>query len=126
MSQANTKSTEQFLNFKCKNCSCLFASMSVYDTHSRHQAAKGTLCSAESSKTEITFTFLGGLATTILRQHSLTRLGVQYQIIQIIALLSNKELTNGNPPVSAMLQLSPPLLQAQDPQGQQPQDPPPP
>jgi hypothetical protein len=95
-SQAENKSTEQFLNFKCKTCSCNLSSIRAYDTHHRHWSAQKTPCSADSSKTEITFTFCWGLATEILRQHSLAKLGAQYQTIQIIALYSNNSLSRSN------------------------------
>jgi hypothetical protein len=74
-SQAKSKSTERFLNFKCKHCSGEFESSHAFQCHRRHKNAQGTLCSDESSKTEITFTVRAGMATGILRQHSLERIG---------------------------------------------------
>jgi len=82
-SQAKIKSTEQFLNFKCKNCNGEFASGRAYEAHRSHRSSQGTPCSDGSSKTEITFTLRAGLTTGILKQHSLAKLGESLQIIQI-------------------------------------------
>ena len=46
-------------------------SLRSYNLHSVHQSARGTPCSEESSKSEVTFAGRAGLATGILRQHSL-------------------------------------------------------
>jgi hypothetical protein len=72
------------LNFKCKTCNGEFPSIRANGIHSRHRSAQGTICSVDSSKTEITFTLCRCLATGILRQHSLANLGVQHQVMQII------------------------------------------
>ena len=58
-----------------KHCSGEFESSHAFECHRRHRNAQGTLCSDESSKTEITFTLRAGMATGILRQHSLERIG---------------------------------------------------
>ena len=47
----------------------------TYDCHSLHQKSQGSPCSDESNKSEITFSARAGLATGILRQHSLAKLG---------------------------------------------------
>jgi hypothetical protein len=74
-SQAKSKSTERFLNFKFKHCSGEFESSHAFECHRRNRRAQGTPCSDESSKTEITFTVRAGMATGILGQHSLARIG---------------------------------------------------
>ena len=74
-SQSQSKQTERFLNFKCKNCNGEFASSRSYDAHRLHRRARGTLCSDESSRSETTFAGRSGLATGVLRQHSLAKLG---------------------------------------------------
>ena len=71
ISQTQSKQTERFLNFKCINCKREFESLRSYNLHRVHQSARGTPCSEESSKSEVTFAGRAGLATGILRQHSL-------------------------------------------------------
>ena len=77
-SQTQSKQTERFLNFKCKNCNGEFASSRSYDSHRRshrrHRNVGGRfaqVCRDESSKSEITFAGCAGLTTGILMQHSL-------------------------------------------------------
>ena len=48
-----------------------FASLHSYDSYRRHRNARGTLCSDESSKSDIIFAWRAGLTTGTLRQHSL-------------------------------------------------------
>ena len=67
--------TERFLSFKCRNCNSEFENLRAYDCHRRHKNAQGSPCSDESNKSEITFYARAGLATGILRQHSLAKLG---------------------------------------------------
>ncbi len=74
-SKTPSQQAELFLSFKCKNCHGDFVSARSYDSHRRHRSAQGTPCSDLSSKSEITFTARAGLATGILRQHSLGKLG---------------------------------------------------
>ena len=71
ISQTQSKQTERFLNFKCKNCNGEFASLCSYNIHRLHQKARRTPCSEESSKSEVTFAGRADLTTGILRQHSL-------------------------------------------------------
>ena len=71
ISQMQSKQTERFLNFKCKNCNGKFASFRSYNIHRLHRNARGTPCSEESSKLEVTFAGRADLTTGILRQHSL-------------------------------------------------------
>ena len=81
-SQTQSQQTERFLSFKCKNCNGEFESLRSYDCHRRHPAVQGSPCSDESNKSEITFSARAGLATGILRQHSLAKLGESEQIGQ--------------------------------------------
>ena len=74
-SQTQSQQTERFLGLKCKSCNCEFANLRSYDIHRRHRSAQGSPCSDESNKSEITFSKRAGLATGILRQHSLKKLG---------------------------------------------------
>ena len=74
-SQTQSQQTERFLSFKCKNCNSEFANLRSYDCHCRHKNAQGSPCSDESNTSEITFSARAGLATGILRQHSLAKLG---------------------------------------------------
>jgi len=74
-SQSQSQQTERFLSFKCKNCYCEFATLHSYDCHRRHQKAQGSPCSDEYNKSETTFSARAGLATGILRQHSLAKVG---------------------------------------------------
>ena len=71
ISQTQSKQTERFLNFKCINCNFEFASLRSLNAHRLHRSSRGTPCSEESSKSEVTFAGRAGLATGIVRQHSL-------------------------------------------------------
>ena len=79
-SQTQSHQTERFLGLKCKSCNCEFANLRSYDTHRRHRSAQGSPCSDESNKSEITFSERAGLATGILRQHSLKKLGESFTL----------------------------------------------
>ena len=85
-SQAQKKTTERFLNFKCNHCGGEFETSRSYDCHRRHPKARGTPCSEEYSKSETTFAERADLATGILRQHSLARakLGTLFAFFQIM------------------------------------------
>ena len=71
MCRTQSKQTERFLNFKCKNCNGDFASLRSYGSHRRHGNARGALCSDESSESDIIFAGRTCQTTGILRQHSL-------------------------------------------------------
>ena len=71
ISQTQSKQTERFLNFKCINCNFEFASLRSLNAHRLHRSSRGTPCSEESSKSEVIFAGRAGLATGIVRQHSL-------------------------------------------------------
>ena len=86
-SQSQSQQTERFLSYKCKNCNCEFATLRSYDCHRRHQRAQGSPCSDEYNKSETTFSGRAGLATGILRQHSLAKVGEWFTSWQISKIL---------------------------------------
>ena len=63
--------SKDFCLSNASNCNVEFESSHSYDIHCRHPISRGTLCSDESSKSEMTFTGRANLTTGILRQHSL-------------------------------------------------------